>query len=173
MGGPTRLFDHFLKFAGISPQSVEVKPVMAEEFQLLCKNEAAADAAAKILQGLYLDDEPVMKVEKNGVTLFCGCRLTDPVAENRTIESRESSTRRPFAQLFHMVHAMRSGRHHRDGVLWVRTGEHSVADTKVSLTDIAPSILAHFDLPQPESMCGRLLPLSLNAQLKASTAQIA
>ena len=166
-------FEQFLEFAGISARSVDVKPVMAEEFQLLCKDEAAADSTAKSLKGLYLDNEPLMKVEKSGDALFCGCRLTDPVAADRKIENRESGQWQSFAELFHMVHAMRSGRHHPDGVLWVRTGEHYVADAKVSLADIAPTILAHFDIPQPDSMGGRPLPLSLNAQLRASAEQIA
>jgi predicted AlkP superfamily phosphohydrolase/phosphomutase len=52
---------------------------------------------------------------------------------------------------------MRSGRHHPDGVLWVRNGRHEVVSEKVPLTDIAPTILEHFGVECPAHMSGRPL----------------
>jgi bisphosphoglycerate-independent phosphoglycerate mutase (AlkP superfamily) len=62
-----------------------------------------------------------------------------------------------FRELFHMVHSMRSGRHHPDGVLWVRTGRHRVELEKVSLRDIAPTVLEFFGVSTPPSMQGTTL----------------
>ena len=56
-----------------------------------------------------------------------------------------------------MVHTMRSGRHHPDGVLWIGAGHHEVVEERVPLVDIAPTILAHFGVEQPEPMQGRPL----------------
>ena len=62
-----------------------------------------------------------------------------------------------FDELFYMIHTVRSGRHHADGVLWVRNGRHEVVAEKVPLTDVAPTLLAHFGVAQPDYMGGRPL----------------
>jgi hypothetical protein len=53
---------------------------------------------------------------------------------------------------------MRSGRHHPDGVLWVRNGRHRIVPEKVSLTAIAPSVLRYFGLRPSDAMTGKALP---------------
>jgi predicted AlkP superfamily phosphohydrolase/phosphomutase len=58
-----------------------------------------------------------------------------------------------------MIHTMRSGRHHPDGALWVRNGRHEVVPGRVPLTDIAPTVLAHYGIDQPDHMEGRPLPV--------------
>jgi hypothetical protein len=65
--------------------------------------------------------------------------------------------RRPFADLFYMIHTMRSGRHHPDGVLWWRTGRHRLLPDRVPLTDIAPTVLDHFGVAAPAPMRGQSL----------------
>ena len=143
---------------------------MAEEFQLLCSDEAAATSTADRLNALRLDNDPLMRVETSGPALFCGCRLTDPMATNRQVANLKSGAERRFDDLFHVVHAMRSGRHHPDGVLWVRTGHHSVSDAKISLLDISPTILAHFGVQRTDAMFGR--PLQRDIPSRKGTAVI-
>ena len=45
--------------------------------------------------------------------------------------------------LFYPLESVRSGMHHPDGILWIRTPQraHSVVDRKISLTEIAPTLL--------------------------------
>ncbi len=71
---------------------------------------------------------------------------------DRPILRRSDGARRPFGELFNMVHSMRSGRHHPDGVLWIRNGRHCLVENKIPLTAIAPTILAHFGLRPPPCM---------------------
>jgi hypothetical protein len=83
--------------------------------------------------------------------------VNDPAALDRTVR-REGAGRR-FGELFYMIHTMRSGRHHPDGVLWWRNGRHRVVEERVPLTAVAPTILAHFGVAPPPHM--RTLPLPL------------
>jgi hypothetical protein len=100
-----------------------------------------------------------MAVRREGNTLFAGCRVTDVQVIDRPVTRRSDGANRRFGDLFYMVHTMRSGRHHPDGVLWVRNGRHRVIEPKVPLTDIAPTVLRHFGVRQPGYMRGRPLPV--------------
>ncbi|MBL8793172.1 MAG: hypothetical protein JNM56_04650, partial [Planctomycetia bacterium] len=155
-------FDDLLEFARVSPRTVQVKPVMAEEFYLECPTADYAGVVEKRLNELTVDGEPLMKVQRTGPSLFTGCRLTDARTLDKTIERGSDGFARPFASLFHMVHTMRSGRHHPDGVLWVRNGQHQVFADKVSLTSIAPSVLHFFGVTPPAHMKGDALDWAAN-----------
>jgi hypothetical protein len=154
-----RKFDSLLAFARVSLPAEAVKPVMAEEFHLECSTPAQAEEVESCLGDLLVDGTPVMKVQRQGSSLFAGCRLTDPAVRDRTVVRRSDGAQQRFDELFYRIHTMRSGRHHPDGALWVRTGQHRRVRQKVPLTDIAPTILAHFNVPAPESMRGRPLPV--------------
>jgi hypothetical protein len=145
-------FEALLEFAGISPTECQLKPVMAEEFHIECVDDDSAERVEARLRDLEVDGAPLMKVERDGRDLFAGCRVTAPGALDRQITG--SSATRPFGELFYMVHTMRSGRHHPDGVLWVRNGRHEVSSEKVPLTAIAPSNLKHFGVQAPAHMRG-------------------
>jgi len=152
-------FESLLEFAGVSAASTAIKPVMAEEFHLECPAEEAADLYEERLRGLEVDGEPVMKVERTGRNLFTGCQINDTAVLDRPVVRRSDGASRRFGDLFYMVHTMRSGRHHPDGVLWVRNGTHRVVEQKVPLTGIAPTVLAHFGVAQPEYMHAQPLPI--------------
>lgn len=150
-------FEDLLAFARVAPRSVQVKPVMAEEFYLECPTPAYAGVVEQRLAELTVGDEPLMKVQRNGLSLFTGCRLTDARALEQTVTRGSDGFSRPFRDLFHMVHTMRSGRHHPDGVLWVRNGRHRLIEEKVALTSIAPSVLQFFGVAPPAHMKGETL----------------
>jgi hypothetical protein len=150
-------FDALLEFAGVPAQESAVKPVMAEQFHLECPDDEAAAVAEHRFRDLALDGEPVMAVRREGKNLFAGCRVTDTALIDRPITRQLDGKRRRFGDLFYMIHTMRSGRHHPDGVLWVRNDRYEVLDEKVPLTDIAPTILEHFGVDCPPHMSGRPL----------------
>jgi hypothetical protein len=151
-----RRFEALLQFAGAEPGAV--KPVMAEQFHVECASPQAAEQTAARLRDLTLDGaEPLLFVKREGSGVFAGCRATDPAVLRRAIIRRKDGDRRPFAELFYMIHTMRSGRHHPDGVLWWRTGRHRVLSEKVPLTAIAPTVLAHFGVPVPAPLRGQPL----------------
>ena len=45
-----------------------------------------------------------------------------------------------FFDLLYAIDAVKSARHHPEGVLWVRTGEDAIHSEPVSIPDIAPTI---------------------------------
>jgi hypothetical protein len=151
-------FENLLAFARVSIPA-EVKPVMAEEFHVECPSAEDAVVVERQFEALTIDGEPLMKVKREGSSLFAGCRFTDTAVLDQPITRRPDGARQAFGDLFYMIHTMRSGRHHPDGVLWVRNGTHQVIEEKVPLTDIAPTVLAHFGVEQPDYMHGRPLPL--------------
>jgi hypothetical protein len=155
---PTR-FETLFEFARVSPERARVKPVMAEEFHVECSTDEEAALVEVRFQELTVEDEPLMKVQRSGKTLFAGCRLNDARVLERRVMRRSDGARRPFGDLFYMVHTMRSGKHHPDGVLWARNGRQRVVDAKVPLTALAPSILGQFRVPPPASMRGPVLDL--------------
>jgi hypothetical protein len=154
-----RRFDRLLEFARVALPADAVRPVMAEQFHVACPNRETAAVAETRLRELTVDGGPLMHVERSGTSLFAGCRVTDPGVLGQPVVRRSDGGRLPFGELFHIVHTMRSGRHHPDGVLWVRSGRHHVVAEKVPLTDVAPTALAHFGVPQPARMRGRPLPV--------------
>jgi len=156
---PSR-FESLLQFARVSVTADAVKPVMAEEFHVECPSAAAAEEAEARFQDLRVGGEPLMKVERRGRDLFAGCRITDATVLDRPVVRRSDGEQRAFGDLFYMVHTMRSGRHHADGVLWMRDGKHRVMPEKVPLTAIAPTVLKHFGVAPPAHMRGEAIGLT-------------
>lgn len=152
-----RSFAEFLRFAGVNPETVRVCPVMAEQFQVECEGEGAASAAEQALLDLAVDGKQLMAVYRTGNSVYTGCRMWHPGVEASAVQRKTDRVEKPFRELFYGIHGRRSGRHHPDGVLWFRNGHHRVEPTKVPLTAIAPTILAHFRVAKPGSMRGEPL----------------
>ena len=59
-----------------------------------------------------------------------------------------------FFDVFYLIEAVKSGRHHPDGILWISTpGQHRIDHPdSVPLTSLAPTILDLLDLPIPQVM---------------------
>lgn len=150
-------FEEFLDFARVGLPATAIKPVMAEQFHVECADDNTARETEKRFSDLALDNEPVMAVKRKGASVFAGCRMTDAGVVDRPVVRKSDGIRRRFGDLFYMIHSMRSGRHHPDGVLWIRKDRHEVFPEKVPLTDIAPTILAHFGVACPDTMCGKAL----------------
>jgi hypothetical protein len=152
-------FQSFLDFARVPVAAAQVKPVMAEQFHVQCDTQETAAVAETRIRDLDVDGQPLMIVRRDGANLFTGCRFTDAAVLGRTVIRRDDGAARPFAELFHMIHTLRSGRHHADGAFWVRTGRHRRVADKVPLTDVAPTLLAQFGVRPAASMRGKPLPV--------------
>ena len=82
--------------------------------------------------------------------------------DREAVDAR-TGARRPFADLFYLVDGFRSGHHHPEGALWIRTGRGRVHAEPVSILDIAPTVLAMFGVAAPPSMRGNVLPVVAQA----------
>jgi hypothetical protein len=152
-----RRFEELLSFARVDMPTSAIKPVMAEQFHVECPDNDTAAMAEERFRDLSIDDEPLMAVKRKGTSVFAGCRVTSSEVLDRPVTRGSDGNRRRFGDLFYMIHTMRSGRHHPDGVLWVSGARQRIVSERVPLTDIAPTILAHFGVPCPGHMCGQPL----------------
>lgn len=150
-------FERLLTFAGIDAAQVEIRPVMAEDFFIDCRTSEDASSVIGKLEGLRVDGEQAMRIRHEGNSVWTQCVVTTSDINDLAVVNESTGSTMPFRELFQMVHSMRSGRHHPDGVLWIRNGTQHVHQEKVSLSDIAPTILELFGVPQPESMLGQAL----------------
>jgi hypothetical protein len=151
-------FQVFLEFAGVPSGKVVVKPVMAQQFHLICSDSTIADLVEARLGDLFVEHSALMTVNRDGNGVFTGCRIYHDGSEDKIVVQASTGRSKRLGDLFYKVHSMRSGRHHPDGVLWIRTdGMHRILDEKVSLTSIAPTILNFFRVPQPNTMHGQPL----------------
>lgn len=131
-------------FAGVRAR-YDYAPVMAEQFHLVFETEADAIAADAKIAALRLDDgRALMLVRRDGKRIFSGCTLEQLPAAGARIVSGEGDATVAFDAYFYPVEAVRSGMHHPDGMLWIRTPgrRHRMLDRKVSLLEIAPTLLA-------------------------------
>ncbi|HTD36391.1 MAG TPA: hypothetical protein VK669_02660, partial [Candidatus Limnocylindrales bacterium] len=121
-----------------------VAPVMSQEFHVDCASEAAALEAERALLALQVDGVRVFNARRDGAGVFAGCVYLDPAVMEREAVDTRTGARTRFDELFYLVDGHRSGHHHPDGVLWIRTGRGRVHPEPVSILDIAPTILALF-----------------------------
>jgi hypothetical protein len=83
-----------------------------------------------------------MQVDHNtDNSLYAGCQLRRPIAADATISFDAAGTAAPFYGHFYQIDAIKSGCHHPDGALWLKTGAHQVHAEKVSILDILPTLL--------------------------------
>jgi hypothetical protein len=124
-------------------------PIMSQQFILTFETEEDAAQAARHLDAVRMDDgRPVMLARLDGTKVLTGCMITNPPPEDAMVMSGASNEPQRFWDLFYPLEALRSGMHHPDGVLWIRTPsrQHVEIDRKVSLLELAPTFLALADV---------------------------
>lgn len=155
-GGKTfyrpRDFARVLEFAGVTTP-YRVAPVMSEQFHVLFDTEEDAQRAESRLRALRVDDKPAMFVSRKGAGVFSGCQIFRPIAKDAALRG-DPRTATAFFDLFYQADGLKSGMHHPDGFLWIRTPQrqHTVALEKVPLRSVAPTVLDSLQVPAPAYM---------------------
>lgn len=147
-------FDRFVQQFGIEGVQ-KVEPVMTEQFRLHFASERELHAAQTLLKSAQLAGEPVFNMRREDNALYCGCRIHHAVAQGASVEfGTDTLTTLDFFDVFYLIEAVKSGRHHPDGILWISTpGQHRIDHPdSVPLTSLAPTILDLLDLPIPQVM---------------------
>ena len=142
---------HFLQMLDIAPGMVE--PVMTHQYRLRFANGAAAEKALAVLRRLKLGAETVLGARLSGTDIHFGCQICDRLegdGEIAGVPGRNEPLY--FFDLFYAIDAVKSARHHPEGVLWLRTGEQAIHTQLVSILDIAPTI---YDLMGVDNGIGR------------------
>jgi hypothetical protein len=104
---------------------------------------------------MRVGDRPALVVRREGAGLFCGCKIHGALDNSATVVT-PAGARAPFFQLFYQVEGVKSGMHHPDGLLWIRTPAraHVAHRTPLPLPEVFPTLLGLLGLPAPRP--GRL-----------------
>ena len=143
---------------------------MSDQFYLRFDSEADASAAAKRLLTFKVGEEQALGVRyESGSDVFGFCKIRHPLPAEAMLtgEGVEPSL---YADSFDMIAAPKSGYHHPDGLLWVRSAQpqHKVYDERVSLKSIAPAVLRSFGLDAPGYMKSPAFPSAVASDSAAS-----
>jgi len=150
--------DQLFGFAGIT-RPYRYAPVMSEEFHLYVGTEGEARDAVARLSALRVNGRPAMRVRTSGTEIFGGCGIFDHVDSHTQLELAGTSRTARFLDVFYGVDTKKSGMHHPDGLLWIRTPSrrHLATSERVSLRSVAPTLLNLLGMPKPASMSGEPL----------------
>jgi hypothetical protein len=130
---------HFLQMLDIAPRMVE--PVMTHQYRLRFADVAAAEKALAVLAQLKLGEDTVFGARLSDTDIHFGCQIYDRLKGDGEITGMPGRNEPLyFFDLLYAIDAVKSARHHPEGVLWLRTGEHAVHTEPVSILDIAPTI---------------------------------
>jgi hypothetical protein len=148
-----------MQFAGVTEPHTSA-PLMAEVFNLQFQNDVDAARVQAKLRAIKVDDRPAMLVHRDGALVTTKCQIHEPVAPAARLVSGEGARAVPFFDLFYQIEDIRSGMHHPDGMLWIRTpGQaHRRYEEKVPLASVAPTLLQLMGLPAPSHMKAPPLP---------------
>jgi hypothetical protein len=154
-------YQRMLKLASVTAPA-RLSPVMSEQFHIYFDKEADAGDAERNLKAWRVDGRPAMSVRREAAELFAGCSIyTELPAEARlTSEINDLNVR--FYDLFYLVDGTKSGMHHPDGILWIRTPEkhyEEAGQERIPLRAVAPTIMSLLGIAKPEFMSSESLPL--------------
>jgi len=160
-------FEKLIRWAGVEGEFT-IAPVMTHYFHVTFHDERTATVAAAKLRALTANGTQVLNVEPKGTDVFCGCKIYTALDGSVRLESTITKATTGFFDQFYRIEGLKSGMHHPDGILWVRTPDrrHRVHSDKVPLEQVAPMILDMFSISPPATM--RAKPLTGFAALAAS-----
>jgi hypothetical protein len=163
--------ERFLAFAGIT-QPHRYSPVMSEEFHIYFDSETDARDAVTRLTALRVQGRPLMRARAEGVEVFGGCSVFETVDASATIDVPGTDRSTAFLDLFYNVDGTKSGMHHPEGLLWIRTPQrtHTARPDAVPLRSVAPTVLSLLDVPRPATMTAEPL-AEVTAHVRGGGAQ--
>lgn len=134
--------DRFLREIGVVAEDVD--PTMTHQYLARFNDKATRDDARAKLAALTIDGGPLIgfaSIETSDRELYFGCHVTRQISSDTPFTSTLSGRSWRFGDMFYKIDAIKSGRHHPSGMLWVETGRHRQVDLPVSILDIFPTLL--------------------------------
>lgn len=134
--------ERFLRDLGIEADDVD--PTMTHQYLARFADKAARDDARAKLAALELDGKEVIgfaSIETAENELYFGCQLSTKISGDAPMTSRLTGDSWRFGEIFYQIEAIKSGRHHPSGLLWIQTGRHRRVEQPVSILDIYPTLL--------------------------------
>ena len=144
--------DAFFAWAGIHTP-YRYAPIMSEEFHMYFKEEADAAECLRLFQSMTVDGKKLMNARCAGNEVHAGCAIFSSTEKNAVVRNAKGEEM-PFGKLFYQASGLKSGMHHPDGIFWIRdsTKKPRTAPQRISLRQVAPTLLAHFGVAKPAYM---------------------
>ncbi len=141
----------FLAKLGITARSVD--PTMTHQYLASFGSVADAQAARERLEALRLPDGRVLigfptKDAAPG-SIYFGCQIATTLPADQTIIDAQSNQPIRFFDDFYKIEAIKSGRHHPEGALWVESPKARTVAQKVSILDVYPTLCELLQLAPP------------------------
>jgi hypothetical protein len=154
-------------FDAIGLRDYSVRHQMNPDLTVNFKDEAAATAAARALEGLFVDPaENLFHVARRGAQVFVELNMPRRHSAGEMPPIRHRTNAGFSAAFARHIHehstADQSTAHHKDSgwLLAYSKGKRlSATENSLSVTEIAPTILAWFGVPTPAWMDGSRAPL--------------
>lgn len=137
--------ESFLAKLDIRPDDVD--PTMTNQYLVRFNDQEARDQAHARLAALLVNEKPLIgfaPIETAATELYFGCQITTKLDPAALITDERTGEQYSFAREFYLIDAIKSGRHHPDGALWIQTGRHRQIVDRVSILDVFPTILDLF-----------------------------
>jgi len=136
-----------------------VDPTMTHQYMARFETVAQRDAAQARIAALRLEDgrqvfDFAAKME-DGPQLYFGCQIATRTDADTAVIDEATGARLRFGDLLYRIDAIKSGRHHPDGALWIRTGSGKRQSAPASILDLFPTLLDHFGVAMPEGPARR------------------
>jgi hypothetical protein len=147
----------FLARLGIAVS--DVSPTMTHQYLAQFASAEVAQAARRRLEGLRLADGKAVfgfpAIDAAPGSLYFGCQISTLTPADTVVLDGSDAIR--FGALFYRIDAIKSGRHHPDGCLWIQTGRHRTHAVKPSILDVLPTQLEMLGVPAPIGLTGKSL----------------
>ncbi len=130
-----------LKNIGVDAPSPE--PVMTHQYMLRFADGERRAQAISLLADLVCEGRQVFEIDASDpASLYIGCQLRTELPETALLRSAAGrAPGRRFLEVFYQIDAIKSGCHHPDGALWIKTGTPRIHAEKVSILDIFPTVI--------------------------------
>lgn len=150
----------FMVRMGIACESVD--PTMTHQYLAQFASVAQASAAQERLSALGLaDGRPIFDfppISAQPGSLYFGCQISARTARDTPVIDAQGNSTIPFGELFYQIEAIKSGRHHPDGCLWIQTGQHRAHAEQPSILDVLPTLMDLLAAPMsPGAYAGKSL----------------
>ncbi len=138
--------DGLLQRIGVRPTTI--RPVMAHQFILSFGSEQERLHAEQALSRPAIDGKQVFDIAdgETSTKMVFGAQIYSRLEADAQIVfgSADGLSSDLFFSHFAELEATKSGGHHPDGCFWMQTGRHREIGEKISILDVAPTILRHF-----------------------------
>jgi hypothetical protein len=151
--------ERFFGDLGLAPD--EVSPTMTHQYLARFGSAELAQSARARLAALRLEDGREVfgfpAIDAAPGALYFGCQIAARTPLDTPVRDASTGMLRAFGELFYRIDAIKSGRHHPDGCLWIETGRHRLHEHRPSILDVLPTQLEMLGVPVPQDLPGQSL----------------